>query len=92
MFCSSNKLLTSSINQHSFTDFISSIDNKFSHALQSSQSLFGSTEQRLDSSIREIKASTETQINYLKELILKLLIMKFFILILRFYFLVKKLC
>jgi hypothetical protein len=63
-----NKLLTSSINQQSFADFISSIDNKFSNALQSSQSLFGSTEQRLDSSIREIKASTETQINYLKEL------------------------
>jgi len=63
-----NKLLTSSINQQTFTDFISSIDNKFSNALQSSQSLFGSTEQRLDSSIREIKTSTETQINYLKEL------------------------
>jgi hypothetical protein len=63
-----NKLLTSSINQQSFTDFISNIDNKFSNALQSSQMLFGSTEQRLDSSIREIKSSTETQINYLKEL------------------------
>ena len=63
-----NKLLTSSITQQTFTDFISSIDNKFSLALQSSQSLFGSTEQRLDSSIREIKTSTETQINYLKEL------------------------
>jgi len=63
-----NKLLTSSINQQSFNDFISSIDSKFSNALQSSQSLFGSTEQRLDSSIREIKTSTETQINYLKEL------------------------
>jgi hypothetical protein len=63
-----NKLLTSSINQQTFNDFISSIDNKFSNALQSSQSLFGSTEQRLDSSIREIKSSTETQINYLKEL------------------------
>ena len=63
-----NKLLTSSINQQTFNEFISSIDNKFSNALQSSQSLFGSTEQRLNSSIREIKTSTETQINYLKEL------------------------
>jgi hypothetical protein len=63
-----NKLLASSITQTTFTDFITTIDNKFSNALQSSQSLFGSTEQRLDSSIREIKSSTESQINYLKEL------------------------
>ena len=63
-----NKLLTSSINQKTFDDFIHGIDNKFSTALQSSQSLFGSTEQRLDSSIREIKLSTDTQLNFLKEL------------------------
>jgi hypothetical protein len=63
-----NKLLTSSINQKSFNEFIHGIDNKFSTALQSSQSLFGSTEQRLDSSIREIKLSTDTQLNFLKEL------------------------
>ena len=63
-----NKLMTSSINQNTFNEFIASVDSKFSNALQSSQSLFGSTEQRLDSSIREIKTSTESQINYLKEM------------------------
>jgi len=63
-----NKLLSSSTNQKNFDDFINNIDTKFSTALQSSQTLFGSTEQRLDSSIKEIKASTDTQLNYLKEL------------------------
>jgi len=63
-----NKLLSSSINQQSFNDFISGIDNKFSTSLVASQSLFGSTEQRLNTSIREIKSSTESQLNYLKEL------------------------
>lgn len=63
-----NKLLTSSINQQSFNEFISGIDNKFSTALVASQSLFGSTEQRLNSSIREIKSSTESQLISLKEL------------------------
>lgn len=63
-----NKLLSSSITQKSFDDFISSIDKKFSTIIQSSQSLFGSTEQRLDTSIREIKNSTEAQLNYLREL------------------------
>jgi hypothetical protein len=63
-----NKLLTSSINQQSFNDFISGIDNKFSSSLVASQTLFGSTEQRLNSSIREIKSSTEAQLNYLKEI------------------------
>ena len=63
-----NKLLSSSITQKSFDDFISSIDKKFSSVIQSSHSLFGSTEQRLDTSIREIKNSTEAQLNYLREL------------------------
>ena len=63
-----NKLLTSSINQQTFNDFISSVDRKFSSSIVSSQTLFGSTEQRLDSSIKEIKSSTESQLNYLKEL------------------------
>jgi rubrerythrin len=63
-----NKLLSSSITQKTFDDFISSIDKKFSSVIQTSQSLFGSTEQRLDSSIREIKNSTEAQLNYLREL------------------------
>ena len=63
-----NKLLSSSITQKTFDDFILSVDNKFSSVLQTSQTLFGSTEQRLDTSIREIKTSTEAQLNYLKEL------------------------
>jgi hypothetical protein len=63
-----NKLLSSSITQKTFDDFISSIDNKFSNVMQSSQSLFCSTEQRLDTSIRDIKKSTEAQLNYLREL------------------------
>ena len=63
-----NKLLSSSITQKTFDDFILSIDNKFSSVIQTSQSLFGSTEQRLDTSIREIKNSTEAQLNYLREL------------------------
>jgi hypothetical protein len=63
-----NKLLTSNINQQSFSDFVSGIDNKFSSSLASSQSLFGSTEQRLNSSIREIKTSTDLQLSSLKEL------------------------
>lgn len=62
------RLLSSSITQQSFNDFITGIDSKFSNALQSSQSLFGSTEQRLNQSIKDIKSSTETQLNYLKEL------------------------
>jgi hypothetical protein len=63
-----NKLLSTSISQQSFNEFISGIDRKFSSSIVSSQTLFGSTEQRLDSSIREIKSSTESQLNYLKEL------------------------
>jgi hypothetical protein len=63
-----NKLLSTTINQQSFNDFISGIDKKFSNAFQSSQSLFSSTEQRLDNSIKDIKSSTETQLNLLKEL------------------------
>jgi len=63
-----NKLLSSSITQKAFDDFILSVENKFSNVLQSSQSLFGSTEQRLDTSIREIKSSTDAQLNYLREL------------------------
>jgi hypothetical protein len=63
-----NKLLSSSITQKTFDDFILSVDNKFSSVLQTSQNLFGSTEQRLDTSIREIKSSTEAQLNCLREL------------------------
>jgi len=63
-----SKLFNTSINQKSFDDFINNIDNKFSNALQSSQSLFGLTEQRLDTSIKDIKSSTDTQLTSLKEL------------------------
>jgi hypothetical protein len=63
-----NKLLSSSITQKTFDDFISSLDNKFSNVMQTSQTLFGSTEQRLDTSIRDIKNSTEAQLTCLREL------------------------
>lgn len=62
-----NKLLTNSITPKSFADFIQGVEHKFASVAQSSQTLFGSTEQRLDLSIRDIKASTEAQLSYLKD-------------------------
>ena len=63
-----NKLMNSSINKKTFDDFISNIESKFTSTLQNSQSIFSSTEQRLDTSIRDIKLSTENQLNYLKDI------------------------
>lgn len=63
-----NKLMNSSINKKTFDDFISNIESKFTSTLQNSQSIFSSTEQRLDTSIRDIKLSTENQLNYLKDM------------------------
>jgi hypothetical protein len=62
------KLLNSTINQKSLDDFIQSLDTKFTTTLSSSQSFYGATEQRLDTSIREIKGSTENNFNSIKEL------------------------
>lgn len=63
-----NKLMSSTINKKTFDDFISNIDSKFTSSLQNSYSLFTSTEQRLDKSIRDIKSSTENQLNYIKDI------------------------
>ena len=63
-----NKLMSNNINKKTFDDFISNIESKFTSTLQNSHSIFSSTEQRLDTSIRDIKLSTENQLNYLKDI------------------------
>ena len=63
-----NKFLSSSVTQKSLEEFISKLDNKFSNALSSSLVSYNSSEQRLDTSIREIKGSTENNFNYIKEM------------------------
>jgi len=63
-----NKLISATINKKTFDDFISNIESKFTSTLQNSQSIFSSTEQRLDTSIRDIKLSTENKFNYLKDI------------------------
>jgi hypothetical protein len=63
-----NKFLSSSVTQKSLEDFISKLDNKFSNALSSSLVSYNSSEQRLDTSIRDIKGSTENNFNYIKEI------------------------
>jgi hypothetical protein len=63
-----NKLMSNNINKKTFDDFITNIESKFTSTLQNSHSIFSSTEQRLDTSIRDIKLSTENQLNYLKDI------------------------
>lgn len=63
-----NKLMSTSINKKTFDDFITNIESKFTHTLQSSQGIFSSTEQRLDTCIRDIKLSTENKLDYLKDI------------------------
>jgi hypothetical protein len=63
-----NKLISNSINKKTFDDFISNIESKFTSTLQNSQSIFSSTEQRLDTSIRDIKLLTENKLDYLKDI------------------------
>lgn len=63
-----NKLISSNIDKKTFEDFINNIDNKFSYSLQNYQTIFSSSEQRLDTSIRDVKMSTENQLNYIKEI------------------------
>jgi hypothetical protein len=60
-----NKLLSTSLTKQTLNDFISNIDNKLTNTLQTSQNLISSTEQRLDTSIREFKFSAENQLNFL---------------------------
>jgi hypothetical protein len=63
-----NKLLSETITQKTFTEFVANIESKFITNDQSSRALFNSTEQRLDTSIKDIKYSTENQLSYLKEI------------------------
>jgi hypothetical protein len=63
-----NKLLSSTINQKTLEDFITNLDTKFNNSLSTSQSFYNATEQRLDTSIREIKGSTENNFNSIKDI------------------------
>lgn len=63
-----NKFLSSSVTQKSLEEFITKVDAKFSNALSSSMVNYNSSEQRLDTSIRDIKGSTESNFNYIKEI------------------------
>lgn len=63
-----NNLLSGTITKQAFNDFINNIDNKLNYSLQTSHSLITSTEQRLETSIKDIKFSTENQLNYLKDI------------------------
>ena len=63
-----NKLMSNNINKKTFDDFIANIESKFTSTLQNSHNIFSSTEKRLDTSIRDIKLSTENQLNYLKDI------------------------
>ena len=66
-----NKLMSNNINKKTFDDFISNIESKFTSTLQNSHNIFSSSEKRLDTSIRDIKLSTENQLNYLKDILSK---------------------
>ena len=67
-----NKLLKSTINQQTLTDFINTLDNKFLSAQSNSQqilnALITSSEHRLDSRINEIKTYTEQHIHDIKNI------------------------
>lgn len=63
-----NKLISSSINKKSLDDFVNGIETKLVSTLQNYHAVFSNTEQRLDASIRDIKLSTENQLNYIKDI------------------------
>ena len=63
-----NRFLSSSVTQKSLEEFIERLDIKFTQSLSSSLVSFSSTEQRLDTSIRDIKGSTENNFNSIKEM------------------------
>jgi len=63
-----NRFLSSSINQKTLNDFITGLDSKFATTLQTSQTFYSSSEQRLDQSLREIKKSTDSNFNSIKEI------------------------
>jgi len=61
-------LSNSSISPQSLQEFVNNLDSKLSSSLLSSQALYTSTEKRLDTSIREIKASSDANLGIIKEL------------------------
>lgn len=63
-----NRFLSSSINQKTLDDFILGLDNKFAQTLLTSQTFYNSSEQRLNQSLREIKNSTDSNFNSIKEI------------------------
>jgi gas vesicle protein len=63
-----NRFLSSSINQKTLDDFITGLDTKFANTLSTSQTFYNSSEQRLDQSLREIKKSTDSNFNSIKEI------------------------
>ena len=63
-----NRFLSSSINQKTLDDFILGLDNKFAQTLLTSQTFHTSSEQRLNQSLREIKSSTDSNFNSIKEI------------------------
>jgi len=66
------KLLENSIDAASLTKFVSTIENKFSNALSSTQLLLSNsisaTEQRIDSKIGNVHSSTEKELSSIKEI------------------------
>jgi len=61
-------LSNSSVSPQSLQEFVNNLDSKLSSSLLSSQALYTSTEKRLDTSIREIKASSDANLGIIKEL------------------------
>ena len=61
-------LSNSSISPQSLQEFVNNLDSKLSSSLLSSQALYTATEKRLDTSIREIKASSDANLGIIKEL------------------------
>jgi hypothetical protein len=61
-------LSNSSISPQSLQEFVNNLDAKLSSSLLSSQALYTAAEKRLDTSIREIKASSDANLGIIKEL------------------------
>ena len=61
-------LSNSSISPQSLQEFVNNLDSKLSSSLLSSQALYTAAENRLDTSIREIKASSDANLGIIKEL------------------------
>jgi len=63
-----SRFLKSAINKDTLNGFILQINEKFDKTLSTNQSFSSATEARLDTSIRDIKFSTETNLNLIKDL------------------------